>query len=569
MSSTVNIPLDDLPANTCLDVSRLSHPCRFRFMDCHQLLNHRTLRLSETPDISSGTYSAFSYVWKGNSVDTSIAAATQAFSVEGAEDGDPVSIDVLMHACTVSTTIIDAKYIWLDRVCIMQTNEEDKKWQIRNMYKIYQNSKGCIILPGGLRRLVRLDEETAWIHRGWTLQEALAPMKVVVLFAWKAGSGSFTTGDHLRGKIVQAVPDRSAIGSLRDLLDACSTGYLTFSAAARNISKVSVQVRIFGLATPNVRVLAALTSDELAGDPDVREHAIWKSAFLRTSSRPVDMVFSIMGLLGVSLDPSAFGKNDRAGATIALARELVNRGHSASWLGVALRLPPSPFLSTFPIFPRTSVEGRAMVPLADEVFEAAEMVDCEYPNRYAMGVGLPYGRMNERGYLTFTAHAIPVVRQGDVSKQPEEEQGPSRAPMTIVDLNSVTWQDSSATDNLEQNAIKTRTLAVILGWFDEYYPGATIMDNPAKIKLMIVHEHEQGQFRLISYATLNYQFRERVLMWNRQQISLGGLGDPPTLAHASRVGCNLEASASNMDRALTLARWALPQGLFETTYLAG
>jgi hypothetical protein len=69
----------------------------------------------------------------------------------------------------------------------MQTVVEDKMWQIERMFDIYKKCGGCLVLPGGLQRLMRLDEETAWIERAWTQQEAMVPGKVMCLFRWTHG----------------------------------------------------------------------------------------------------------------------------------------------------------------------------------------------------------------------------------------------------------------------------------------------------------------------------------------------------------------------------------------------
>jgi len=159
------------------------------------------LCIEEFTDFPSVQYAAISYVWKGNLLDPPEAktywySATDAadgdryhkFSVAGALDGDPISIHVLKQACLTALKH-GARYIWLDRLCIMQTNREDKNWQIRKMSEMYKRCHLCIILPGGVQKLVRIDEETAWIHRGWTLQELLMPERALVLLAWKLGSG--------------------------------------------------------------------------------------------------------------------------------------------------------------------------------------------------------------------------------------------------------------------------------------------------------------------------------------------------------------------------------------------
>ena len=61
-------------------------------------------------------------------------------------------------------------------------------------------------------------------------------------------------------------------------------------------------------------------------DNDMRENAIWRSA----SSRPVDMVFSIMGIFEVSLDVGKYGEPDRERATIDLAEAVLKTGRGAT-----------------------------------------------------------------------------------------------------------------------------------------------------------------------------------------------------------------------------------------------
>ncbi len=79
---------------------------------------------------------------------------------------------------------------------------------------------------------------------------------------------------------------------------------------------------------PNVAALCIAMDNDM--DEDTKLYAIWKSALMQTSSRPVDMVFSIMGLFGVTLDPICFTKDDRLSATIALARAILEKGGRAT-----------------------------------------------------------------------------------------------------------------------------------------------------------------------------------------------------------------------------------------------
>ncbi|KAL6897704.1 hypothetical protein GGI43DRAFT_409698 [Trichoderma evansii] len=100
----------------------------------------------------------------------------------------------------------------------MQMNKEDKRWQILHMYEIYKRCHICIAAPGGLQCLVRLDIETQWIHRGWTLQEAVAPPAVIVLFSWAIGPCKVHAGD-IQGIIHEVTPSISAMASLTLIVD--------------------------------------------------------------------------------------------------------------------------------------------------------------------------------------------------------------------------------------------------------------------------------------------------------------------------------------------------------------
>ncbi|KAJ6496393.1 heterokaryon incompatibility protein-domain-containing protein, partial [Mycena sanguinolenta] len=193
-----------------LDLSTSATPCRYRLIGCTELVSDNKLSIYEFQDFPSVPYSAISYVWRGNSVDADHPG--NAFSVRGTEDGDPVGVEVLHDACQASL-MKEVRYLWIDRLCIMQTNSDDKHFQIQEMYRIYRSCAVCLVVPGGLRRLVRLDEETTWIHRGWTLQEALAPAVSFVMFAWKLGNTKAWAGDN-RGEIEQVTPNRSALATL-------------------------------------------------------------------------------------------------------------------------------------------------------------------------------------------------------------------------------------------------------------------------------------------------------------------------------------------------------------------
>ncbi|KIY51179.1 hypothetical protein FISHEDRAFT_29651, partial [Fistulina hepatica ATCC 64428] len=433
------VTLQSLTESGMLDISQCGTPCRYRLIDCADFISADKLTIREYAEFPTVPYAAVSYVWRGNEPDQELAGPV--FSVKGAEDADPIGLEVLHEACLASIAC-GATHLWLDRLCIMQTNKTDKRWQIREMYKMYRSCYICVVAPGGVQRLVRLDEETQWIHRGWTLQEAVAPPSVIVLFSWKLGQCEARVGTAREAGVINEVsPLKSAVMSLSLIVDACTTGSLSIE---KDNKSLVVEVKVFSslpsdrsyndfpfwrptrqVLSPNVGALARIMRNDL--DQDVKEHSIWQSALMRTSSRPVDMVFSIMGLFGVTLDTAKFGEHDRIPATIALARAILEKegGGRANWFAAAFRIPPSQQISTFPVFPRTSVAGKAYVKVAGGLQEVSSLMGNEYPIAEAL-VSMPHATMEKDGYIRFTAKAVRLDPSfSDAAKPPSELAKPT------------------------------------------------------------------------------------------------------------------------------------------------
>lgn len=166
--------------------------CRFRFLDCNHLVQHSRLRLYAYTKLPRGQYATISYVWRGfQAVDKPGPSFTFATSrTPTPEHPTPkYYVDVLQSACKLALQK-GAPFLWVDGLCILQTSEEDKAWQIPNMYEIYNECHHCIVLPGGAERLVALEETNAWLTRAWTLQEAIAPKKTYILLRWPHAPGT-------------------------------------------------------------------------------------------------------------------------------------------------------------------------------------------------------------------------------------------------------------------------------------------------------------------------------------------------------------------------------------------
>ncbi|KAI0742911.1 hypothetical protein C8Q80DRAFT_1259326 [Daedaleopsis nitida] len=598
-----NASIQNMGDGYAFRISSTATPCRVRLVDCEALVEQGTLRIVEFPTFPATPYSAISYPWLGVAADPTLP--DRSFLVEGAEFSDPVNIAVLEHACTASL-MRGCAYLWLDRLCIDQTDRFDKNWQIQHMYRLYKSCRLCIVLAGGLRRLVRLDEETPWIHRSWTLQEVLAPPDTVVLFSWKLGWG-MTWSAGVPGPIQEVVPGVSAMAALSMILQACVGGSLAFSPSSLRVNDgagprqaVRVVARIFGarpsaaededededeevtarIFAPNVVALSIAMDPALKIDPDTLVHAAWQSALMRTSSRPVDMVFSIMGLFGVTLDVDAFDKDDRRGATIALAQAILEAGGSASWLGSACRIPPDRCLSTFPTFPRTSVAGVAMVrtPRCGRMREVSQVVGHPvYPVSGAL-VPLPRGMMDDAGYLSITVRAVRL----SAAESSMVENSVTGMHMRVHEaLDGSRWVVESSPEGPGGDGVHLCAPAVygaLLGWFNRYFPDTSPVAGPDNIAVMVLEEHGPATFHLRSFFFLGGEDRRSVLAWTPREFRVGGpdalgssspelqsvstnLGEHEALPHAARPAELHDPSLR--ETAMERARRALPQRTLE------
>lgn len=425
----------------------------------------------------------------------------------------------------------------------MQTSEDDKRWQIEHMFRIYKDSTVCLVFPGGIQRLVRLNEPTSWIHRGWTLQEALAPPSVEVVYAWRHGSGMYH--GRYRGNIMELIPGESAITPLRELLGLNAFGITNFFSSAGGVH-TTFQTSIFGAPTDSSTDLRAerRTEDVLfmlksslpsAGSEksfNVFAPSIWRSALFRASSRPVDMVFSIMGLFGVTLDTRAFDKEDRLGATIALMQTILRQGGRASWLGMAPYLPPHPQLSTYPIFPRTHVSGQVEL----EPIEGYDKWSSQPAEQHSAvldvrGVELPKGSMDDAGYLAISRKAILVhplpnfaeQRENHYEHLPARAVSPPQCCLEIYAVNGTSWKFYSTHQDHPVSIGCQRIFAVLLGWYNGFSLDG-VWTGRRYMGALLIREHQPNRFHVESCFELNNRLETWVMTWDVHTLWIGGPG---------------------------------------------
>lgn len=144
------------------------------------------------------------------------------------------------------------------------------------------------------------EEETNWIHRGWTLrwQEAVVPKHATVLFVWDHDMdgksitvmNNFTPGDVVSGQSV-------CIGLLVS----------SFGHPRIEIDFVRIPVEIFGTSMPPYTALM----DAVASRPSHDSESKHQCFGVLPSFEPPLVPSMWSSIFGVSLDPNPFHKDNR------------------------------------------------------------------------------------------------------------------------------------------------------------------------------------------------------------------------------------------------------------------
>ncbi|KAF7797005.1 hypothetical protein EIP86_008197 [Pleurotus ostreatoroseus] len=196
---------------------------------------------------------------------------------------------MLRLACSLSVRN-GAGFLWVDRLCIIQTDTEDVRWNLQRMARAYRKCKQCLIFPGGLRRLASIHETTGYNERPWTLQEALLPARALVVFSSPSLKLSY-------------LPIRFAYTTLRSGVYAVSCGLHDLLQRAR----ANETIRLFGDATTasTAHLLDALNRKHGAMSWEEQYalyRSVWQSAMLRKYQDPQDLFLCTMEVLGVRLN---------------------------------------------------------------------------------------------------------------------------------------------------------------------------------------------------------------------------------------------------------------------------
>jgi hypothetical protein len=183
----------------------------------------------------------------------------------------------------------------------IDSKDRDKEFQIALMADVYKNASCVIIMIAGIVAVGRVEHHSPWIDRAWTLQEAVLNPKTYVYVEWSQDYESkLEPEDESPIQFFRVDRGKNCLIKLKDMLRLPDTDLksLMKDAPAVNILD-STSIGKKRRFVPRI----LLSTAAFAEAKEARKEAKWKSMFLRQSSRPVDVVYSLMGCFGMSIDP--------------------------------------------------------------------------------------------------------------------------------------------------------------------------------------------------------------------------------------------------------------------------
>ncbi|OAA58129.1 Heterokaryon incompatibility [Niveomyces insectorum RCEF 264] len=90
-----------------------------------------------------------------------------------------------VHGCCEQAKLDNIRYVWIDSVCIMSTNLVQRSQEMKAMYGLYENATICYAYLSDVPRIASPHflspniGSSEWFKRGWTLQELVAPSKLI------------------------------------------------------------------------------------------------------------------------------------------------------------------------------------------------------------------------------------------------------------------------------------------------------------------------------------------------------------------------------------------------------
>lgn len=318
-------------------------------------------------------YLAISHVWNPSSAVASRRIIRSLYIT--IRDGEQeISWLGLMQAA-LAAKHLECQYIWLDFVCLDQISPRDKSLQIMNMSNIYANCSATVVMPGGVRAAQRLEDDSNWITRAWTLQEAVESARRRIqsvryaLFEWPyEGYVPYGTWCFNFKNLNEGV----AILPVRELLSMHGPGGLPIVPGGDDSKEHKcISINCFGNRKEVVAPLLRLLFENTESDTE-----LWRSLWVRTSSKQHDILFSAMNLFSTRVPLQVNYSQSFDTLLLQFIRGLHEKAYPPYWLKIGHRIPTYPWSGLFPMPPTFEAHNTPTYTVQNRRLDAHDLL-CE------------------------------------------------------------------------------------------------------------------------------------------------------------------------------------------------
>ena len=264
-------------------------------------------------------YAAISHVWQ-SSKETADISREKNRPLWIAIDGEPRTHEITWHGLVEAANAAEelkCEYLWLDLLCIDQVKRvqggRDKPPQIANMANIYKYALHVICMLGGVSAVQSVSAVSPWADRAWTLQEAILNNRTWAYAAWKDDglvrrSPNWSPGVALpvrkeTRKYLIPLEFLSGEATDKDMISpmGIECGWYNVHCLDGVMNRSGSDPKFFQASTDGSSPVRAILFHIRRGGAD-RLVGAWIAMFLRTSTRPVDIVYSVIGIFNVEID---------------------------------------------------------------------------------------------------------------------------------------------------------------------------------------------------------------------------------------------------------------------------
>ena len=209
-----------------------------------RLLHAKERVLREFPSDSIPRYAILSHTWGEQEISLQDIKAGNAEELRGYEKVKMTCFFALERGF---------EYVWIDTCCIDKTSSAELSEALNSMYRWYQEAEVCYAyladvslshVNAGTDVANREFQDSKWFTRGWTLQELLAPEKLIFLNKEWHEIGT-KSGLHPTISQITRVPGAFLLGE--DLNHASIAQRMSWASARRTTRKEDLAYSLMGI----------------------------------------------------------------------------------------------------------------------------------------------------------------------------------------------------------------------------------------------------------------------------------------------------------------------------------